>query len=242
MIRYLLNIKKIKENCNEKIFLIRSDMGMADISKELYGKLTEFLTIEIESKVLDGITYVMTLKNESDRENTEKYRRIKEVAIKSGLGQNEAFRVYELSNGYIFDMDLAIAKQIAFLLSKKVNQQTNGQMPVGDFIGDKPEKRRQEDMMKLAKKCLNQYKSGTKVFDVALFSRNSVPRIQITAKDKKGKDTVITYDAYAVRHWDIEEINARLLAKEGIKIAKIEPCEVLPSKTGVRFTLHLTKA
>lgn len=215
---------------------------MADVSKELYGKLTEFLTVEIESKVLDGITYVMTLKNENDRESTESYKKIKDVAIKNGLGQNEAFRVYELSNGYIFDMDLTIAKHIAFLLSKKVNQQTKGQMPVGDFIGEKPEKRRQEDMQKLAKKCLTQFKAGKKVFDVALFSRNSVPRIQITGKDKSGKDAVITYDAYAVRHWDIEEINARLLAKEGIKIAKIEPCEVIPSKTGVRFTLHLDKA
>ena len=223
--------------------MIRSGKGMADISKELYGKLTEFLTIEIESKVLDGITYAMTLKNENDRESTESYKRIKDVAIKSGLGQNEAFRVYELQNGYIFDMDLTIAKHIAYLLSKKVNKDTNGKMPVGDFIGDKPEKRRQEDMQKLARKCVNQFKAGKKVFDVALFSRNSVPRIQITGRDKRsGKDTVITYDAYAVRHWDIEEINARLLAKDGIKIAKIEPCEVIPSKTGVRFTLHLDKA
>ena len=214
---------------------------MADIPKELYGKLTEFLTVEIESKVLDGITYVLALKNDADRENIEKYQRIKESALKSGAGPNEVFRVYELSNGYIFDMDLNIAKQITYLLSKKVNQQSGGKTPVGDFIADKPEKRRQEDMKKLAKKCIAQFKEGKKVFDVALFSRNSVPRIQITAKDGAGKDTVITYDAYAVRHWDIEEINAKLLAKEGIKIARIEPREVLPSKTGVRFTLHLAK-
>jgi len=214
---------------------------MADIPKELYGKLTEFLTIEIESKVLDGITYVLALKNDADRENIERYKRIKEAALKSGFGPNEVFRVYELSNGYIFDMDLNVAKQITYLLAKKVNQ-TNKAIPATDIIGDKPEERRREDMQKLAKKCITQYKAGNKVFDVALFSRNSVPRIQITAKDSHSNDTVITYDAYAVRHWDIEEINERLLAKEGIKIAKIEPREVLPSKTGVRFTLHLSKA
>ena len=98
-------------------------------------------------------------------------------------------------------------------------------------------------MTKLARKCIHEFKEGHKTFDVALFSRNSVPRIVVSGKDpKSGKDGVVTYDAYAVRHWDIEEVNAKLLAKEGIRIAKIEPCEVIPTKTGVRFRLHLARA
>ena len=217
---------------------------MAEISKELLGKLTEFLTVEIESKALDGITYVLALKdNESDREDIEKYKAIRTCATKCGFGPNEAFRAYELSNGYIFDMDLVIAKQITILLSQKVAKQNNNKTPIGDIIGDSPEQRRREDMVKLAKKCVNEFKDGHKVFDVALFSRNSVPRIVVSGTDpKSGKSSVVTYDAYAVRHWDIEEINCKFLAKEGIRIAKIEPCEVIPTRTGVRFRLHLARA
>lgn len=211
----------------------------AKISKKLIDMLSEFLTTEIQSKALSGITYTLLLKDGKDKEEAAKYFKIREEATNCGFGPNEVFRVYEVSNGYIFDMDLSVAKYITVELSKVVSKMYGGRTPVGDLIGESPEVRRRDDMTLLAKYVLNQFKEGKRKVEVALFSRNSVPRIVINATDKDGKPVLLKYNAYAIRHWDIEDVNINLLAPKGVRIASIEPCEILPSKTGVRFILTL---
>lgn len=216
-------------------------MSKGNLSKELLDELTEFLCCEIGGKVLDGITYVMTLKGTKDNKYTTKYAKIREEADKCGYDKNEAFRVYELSNGYIFDMDLSIAKYITKLISKKVLTDKNG-VP-DDLINNNPNKRRTEDMIKLAKRSLTAFKKGETTMEVALFSRNSTPKIIITGNDKANarNKVVLQYDAYAIRHWDIEEINDKYLIPRGMKIHMIEACEVLSSRSGVRYILHFEK-
>ena len=212
---------------------------MADASKEMMNMLTEFLVCEIGSKALDGITYTLITKDEKDKDKYKRYLSIREEVTRCGFGNDEIFRVYEISNGYIFDMDLTIAKRITIKLAQAV-QRTNGiDVGDGDLIGDAPEKRRKSDMLGLARYVKQEWDSGKTLTSVALFSKNSVPHIVISGKTPKGEYVTEKFNAYAVRHWDIETVNARMLIPAGIRIAKIEPYEVLPSKTGVRFNIYI---
>ena len=178
-------------------------------------------------------------KDKKDNDRFKKYMNIKKVVQSCGFDRNEAFRVYEVSNGYIFDMDLNIAKSITIRLAKALENMGDIDVGDGDLIGDNPEKRRKSDMLALAKLCKSEYDKGNRVITVALFSRNSVPNIVISGKDVKGKYISERYNAYAIRHWDIETVNAKLLIPAGFRIYRVEPYEILPSKTGVKFDIYL---
>lgn len=215
---------------------------MGKQSDKMMNLLTEFMVSEIGSKSLDGITYALLLKNDKDKPALNRYKEIFNEVRACGYGPDEIFRAYEISNGYIFDMDLNTVKTISAKLVKMVEKANNIEIGSQDLIGNSPEKRRKSDMNGLAKFVLDQYSKGITNCEVALFSRNSVPHIIISGKlkDKNGdKYATIKYNAYAIRHWDIEIINSELLIPRGIRIARIEPCEVLPSKTGVKFILHI---
>lgn len=211
---------------------------MAKTYDKLLSQLNEFLLCEIGVKAIDGITYRLLRKNEKNYEETlKRYMTIKNEALRVGYSQDEVFRVYELENGYIFDMDLKTAKQIVYEMSKVVASENNGETPVGDLIGNKPEQRRKRDMISLAKYIKEQYDNGEREVEVALFSRNSTNQIMVTGVTPSGQRGVVRYNAYAIRHWDIEAINSQLLMKAGIKINSIKPCGILPSSTGVSFIL-----
>lgn len=212
---------------------------MGTASKEMMNLLTTFLVCEIGSKALDGITYTMVTKEPKDKENLEKYKAIREEVTRCGFNQDEVFRVYELSNGYIFDMDLNIAKRITIKLAQAVEKTNGVDVGNGDLIGDSPEKRRKSDMLGLARYIQQEYNAGNDVATVALFSRNSVPHIIITGKTPNGNIVSEKFNAYAIRHWDIETVNAKLLIPAGIRISRIEPYEILPSKTGVKFGMYI---
>lgn len=210
------------------------------LSKKLVDRLTDFQINNIESKALDGITYVMAFK--SDTKLINKCKEILEETKSIGCKENEIFRAYELPNGYIFDMDLAISKFIVKKLAEAVAKEQQLDVGDGDIIGNRPEKRRREDMEKLAKYCVEQFKKGETHLEVALFSRNSVPKIMISGTEKgTNKKIMASYRAFAIRHWDIEAVNNQLLATKGIRISRIKPCEILPSKTGVRFEITLQR-
>ena len=213
--------------------------GVGTASKELINMMTDFLISEIGSKSIDGITYTMVLKRPQDKEEYDRYMRIRREAQNCGFGPEDAFRVYEVSNGYIFDMDMSVAKKITYELSKAVNKTNGGRTPIADFIGDKPEQRRKQDMLGLAKFVKSEFDKGKREIEVALFNRNSTPRIIVTAIGPDNSMIVIKYNAYAIRHWDIETVNAALLIPAGIRISTIEPCEIIPSKRGVRFKMYL---
>lgn len=212
---------------------------MGKASSELINMLTEFLICEVGSKAVDGITYTMVLKDKKDEATYKKYMQIRKEAQNCGYSPDETFRVYEVSNGYIFDMDLSVAKKITVELTKAVSKTNGGQTPIKDLIGDNPDKRRKSDIVGLAKYIKKQFDDGKDVVEVALFSRNSTPRIMISAVGAKNEVLIVKYNAFAIRHWDIETVNANLLIPAGIRVAKIEPYEILPSKTGVRFRMYL---
>lgn len=201
--------------------------------KSLQTDLARFCMDFLGAKVQDGITYVLLREEDKNKERFDRLSTIRRQLSEMGKAENEVFRVYKVSNGYIFDIDLKTARDItAQLAMAELGSKT-------DLIGNLPEKRRAEDIERLAKSCVSWYKKGVTVVEVALFSRNSVPRINITGKDAKTKQPkLVTYEAYAVRHWDIDTVN-QLLAKNGIRIMSVDTHEILPSETGLRVTLHI---
>lgn len=213
---------------------------MAKFSKELINKLTEFLICEVDSKALSGITYAMALKDDKGREMFKRYKKILKEIKNCGYESEEIFRIYDVGNGYIFDMDLSVTKRITIELTKAVAKANNDDRLAEDIIGDKPDIRRKEDMTRLSRHIQKEYfEKGNSEIEVALFSRNSVPRIIITGKDKEGHPTIVRYNSYAVRHWDIEAINRKILIPKGVRVGRIQPREVLPSLTGCSFMLFV---
>ena len=166
---------------------------------------------------------------------------IKNEILNCGYSADEILRVYEVNNGYIFDMDLKTAKQITYELSKAVAAQNNQATPVGDLIGDGPEQRRKKDMINLAKYIKEAYDKGQREIQVALFNKNATDRIMVSGVGKNGERLAVTYKAYAIRHWDVEAINSNLLMGAGIKVDSIQPCEILPHKTGVSFIFRFSE-
>lgn len=207
---------------------------MAGFSKKLLDMLTEFMVCEVGSKAIDGITYTLLLKNNKDKEEIDRYMDIRHEATKCGYGSNELFRVYEIANGYIFDMDIATAKQITAEIVKTLNK-NNAKIQNTDLINNMPDQRRKKDMIALGRLLKEEYDKGKSQVELALFSKNSTNRIIINGKNSSGDAVEIRYNAYAIRHWDIELINEKLLIPAGFRVSRIQPCEILPSKTGVSF-------
>lgn len=218
----------------------RVEEGLMESSiKEINNLLTEFLICEIGRKALDGITYTMVVRKNENKDIIDRYMAIANKVREHGYKADEIFRVFEVSNGYIFDMDLNTAKKITSTLAKAVGNTDGVTISNPDLIGDKPEVRRKRDMMGLAKYVKDRFDSGSDEVEVALFSRNSIPRITITGKDTRNNLITVKYNAYAIRHWDIETINLKILIPAGIRIARLEPYDIMPRGNGVRFKLYL---
>ncbi len=216
---------------------------MAKLSDATLNLVSKFLTTEVEDRAAQGITWQLLLKGKHDDKIAE-YKALRDRITEEGFGPNDIFRMYELSNGYIFDMDLGLATKMTVKLADAFAGKMG--IPSGSQFGADmcrdAEKRRQEDLEKLAKRVLNHAKLKEAKFEMALFSKNSIPKITVSGKNAKGDPVVLNYDAYAVRHWDVEEINTRYLVPKGFRIIKIEPCEVIPTLTGVRFIMHIANA
>lgn len=213
---------------------------MGQASKMLLNMLTEFVVCEIKSSAIDGITYTLVISNETSK--IERYMQIRKEADKCGFARDQVFRVYEVCNGYVFDMDLGIVKNILNNLIKAVEQTDGVSFNNADIFGDGPEARRKSDMMALARYAKSVYDSGTSKFEVALFNRNKTPRIIISTvvgTVSQKEYIAVKYRAYALRHWDIETVNRELLIPAGIRIYRIEPKEILPTKTGMVFLMNI---
>lgn len=212
---------------------------MGEFSKQLLDMLTEFTICEIGSKALDGITYTMVLKTDKEKKLYDRYMTIKKEATNCGFSTDEVFRAYEVSNGYIFDMDLNTTKKITAEISKSVAKANGGQTPIGELLRDMPDQRRKRDIIALSRYLKENYDNGKMAVQVALFSRNATNKIIINCKGPKGEIMSVRYNAYAIRHWDVETINEKFLIPSGFRVKSIQPCEVLPSKTGVSFIFKM---
>lgn len=213
---------------------------MAEFSKNLLDMLSEFMIRELGSKPFNGVTYTMLLNNDIDSETYKEYMMIKQEAVNCGYTHDEVFRTYKVSNGYIFDMDLATAKQIMNELYKVVARANKLDVNVSNnanflLIDEQPDKARKTHMVNIAKLLKEKYDKGEKTVELALFSRNSGYKITRTASLQDGTPIVIKYDAFPLRHWDIEEVNEKFLIPAGFRVKRIQPLEIFPTKAGVIF-------
>ena len=144
------------------------------ISEELLNLLSGYMVDEVGSKALNGVTYSFVFKPEylsnmnkkgsyvnskGAETDIENLRKIREEAFNCGFEANELFRIYEVSNGWIYDIDMNIAKKITVEISKIVAKNNGGKTPTGDLIGDKPERKRKAEMTALAKKVKKAYEN-----------------------------------------------------------------------------------
>lgn len=212
---------------------------MAKFSKELMNKLSEFMVSELGSKTIDGVTYAMVLRDEKDKDRYDRMLSIKEEALKCGFRGDEVFRINEVSNGYIVDMDLGTAKQITRELGKAVGNANNEKIDLDRLIGNKPEQRREKDMMRLARNVKSDFEKGKVRYEIALYNRNSTDSISVIAKGVSNEKLQIKYRAYALSYLDIERVNRKYLMKEGLRISRLQPCEILPSRNGVSFIIDV---
>lgn len=215
--------------------------------EKLDGKIKEsiamFLVESIGEKAYDGITYALLNKSsEEDKNKIVEYNDIRKQIEEQGMESSQFIQALQVPNGVIFDLNIIVAKEITHEVAKMVGQATGGKLGGDvDLINDGPLKRREEDIEELARYLARQAKEGKNTVEIALFSRNFTNKIVYTAKDKSGKDIQVKLHAYAVRHWDIPVISNRLMSM-GYKITGAKAGEILPSKTGVRFTISLAKA
>ena len=213
-------------------------------SKEVMNGLTEFLICEVDTKVLSGISYVLLKKVPSNQKKIDKYDALRRKMNEEGISPKEGFRRYELDNGIIYDLDLGEAIRFTELISRAVAKENGGDTPVGDLgIREKAMNRHQQDMERLCEKIVAYAKKGVGKIELALFSKNSSGSIVITARDAANtkKEVAVTYDAYALRHTDMEELNREYLSLYGLMVTKVEVHELLPSCTGVRFSLTIAR-
>lgn len=206
---------------------------MPKVTNELLQDIMPFMVQELGEKIFEGITY--TLIPSSDKIKIDTYQEIRDKITQAGIDTTTLFRVYQLCNGTIFDLDLVVAKKLAIIMLKE-----NADEKFNNMINTLPAKRKQEDMERLATQCLKEAKNKNKEFYVALFSKNKSPSIRFNAK-VEGETTTRTfsYPAYALRHWDLEDINMNYLIPKGLMIDKVQACEILPTRTGVKFKIIL---
>lgn len=223
------------------------------VSKELLAMVSDFLVSEVSKNIIYGITYNFVFKADYIRKtfgkakgeslaqqseaDKERYDAIRREATACGFNPTEVIRVYEVNNGYIYDLDLSLAKIVTMDIAKKVASRTGEEIPNGDFIGTRPEQSREQSMASLSKKIKKMHEKGVNEIEVALFSRNVTPRIVINGFNEAKEPVAMIYDAYYLKHTDIEVLNANYLVPNGITVYRVTPCEILKSKTGIRCKL-----
>lgn len=200
--------------------------------------LSEFVIGEIGKGALYGVTYTMIFNEEKNGSLYKRCKAIKQEAYNCGFGIDEVFRIFEVSNGLIFDMDMETVKQVSAKIAEAIETEEQIQIPK-EYIYDQSSQRRRRDLINLAKFLKREYDKGNHDTEVALYSRNMTGKIFVDGTWTDGSSIRITYPAFALRHWDMSTLNEKLLEKANIKLTRIRPCEILPRKTGVSFEFHV---
>lgn len=209
-------------------------MAIERTEKEIMNLLTEFLVVNIDEKVLQGISYIIVQKNDANAAKIKKYDNVRARLTERGVPENEQFRRYDVNTAIVYEIEL----KTAILLTEKLSTAV-GAIQATDFgIGKISMERQAEDIKRLVQFCVKQARQGIAEFDVCLFSKNKVDKINITGKNNKEQKVALTYEAFALRHTDILTVNQQL-ASCGLKIVKVLVHEAVPSMTGVRVTLSL---
>ena len=226
------------------------------LSENTFGKLVYFINDELAGKQVDGITY--TLKNgasEADKQAIKDYLALrKQIEDEMGVeGADKVFKTYTIRNtegvatGVVFDLNIDVMSDIMKQLQQMAKERNIGLSDVelnADLIADGPAERRKKEIILMAETAAKRFNEGQKngeyKYTVALYCRNKQPKISINAVDKNGNQVNVKYDAFALRRDDVIVVNELLTKKFGIRCkGSMVPKEVLPSKTGISYTVVL---
>lgn len=221
-------------------------MGMLNLPNDIMEELIDFYANEISNKLFIGVTYGLILKGGVSDSKIQKYLNLKQRVMENNTSNGDIMRAFELCNGYIFDLGLRPAQELALNLIKSTYS-TDEQLSKNDImmIRDLPINKRKADLKALADKCLSVAKEHPNdkqiIYDVALYSRNSLNEIKFAAQGPKGEKLQVRYDAFSLKHTDLDELNRAHLVTKRFRVSSIQPCEILPTRTGVRFRLYLER-
>lgn len=204
--------------------------------KKIMNLLTEFIVTEIDQKVLQGISYIIVSKNPNNKDRIARFDALRSELTELGVPVSEQFKVYDVNTAKIYDVDLTTTIAITEQLAKAIGEDNDSLSAYS--ISNTANRRRDADIDRLINYCVKQARNGKSQSDIALFSKNTVDYINISGSLPNGKPAVLSYEAFALRHTDIIDVNKKL-ANSGLQISNILIHEALPSMTGVRTTITL---
>lgn len=211
---------------------------MKEFSKELRDMLTEFIVAEIGSKGVEGVTYALKIKNDKNAETIERYIDIRREADKCGYDSNEVFRVNEVSNGYIFDMDMKAMTQLLVKLANSACTIAGKHSDMVQSVYTEPKEIRVGEIVRLGKYIETSDKSPSGKCTVALYNRNVSGKIRYTPITD-GKPSMCSIDAFIIRAHDMKTVNEKALTDSKYKIRTVSPLYILPLENGVVTELEL---
>lgn len=221
-----------------------SNSGKLQITKDILKIVEPLFMDEIGSSILDGITYAVLANNDTNKIRINRYKNMIESLKESSIGSNssEIVKAFKLCNGYVFDLNIAIAKKLAMdMIMESYRDYGVDFKPTSDIVTNmntKPNDAVIAELKRLSEFCVKSFHKGNKEIYVILYNRS--PRRKITYTSKyKGQSIQSTYDSFSVRHFDLAKINENYLFNKGVRIAKVEPCEVLHKSSGVKYRLVL---
>lgn len=214
---------------------------MKEFSKKLRDMLTDFIVSEIGSKGLDGVTYAAKQRTPQNEEDIARFIAIREEADACGYDTQEVFRVFEVANGYVFDMDLKAMSQILVKIAKSAASITGKHMDMADSVYHDPEAMRKSDAVRLAKFINEKVENGETEVQVALFSRVNTTKISYTGDVESKGSCLVSVPAFRIRANDIKALNVGPLRKYGIVVREVSPQYITPRENGVITRLVFEK-
>lgn len=212
-------------------------MNDINITDEVLDKVVVIVANDLGPKVMDGINWTFVLDTEVEKLN--EYESIRESLKEMGYKSNEVLRAFKVTNGVVYDIDSNVVKKLVIkLMSKSQNAEV-----CSTIMRTAYEERRNSEFAKLQVFIIKAIKSGKKNISIALFNKNKGSKISYRVKVKSGvykdKTVEINLEAFALRHWDLEELNQNYLIPAKCKIKRIEVIDILPTMTGVGFNVEL---
>lgn len=209
------------------------------IPKELISKLEDFVLRFIKDRFIDGVSYGLFFSSEDE---LNKFCDSIYLESNKYFDAMEIMRKVETANGFIYDIDMKVVEHI-LREWMKLNKKTKTGITLleyEDIIGDSPKQNRNGDIIRLSELCYSSLEKGKNKLEVVLYSLSPLPNVLLTGKLKETKELIVLhYPAFVLKQWDLDTVNEEYLIPKGIRISKVEVCDILPNREGVRFIIHL---
>lgn len=204
------------------------------ITVEVIKLIMPIVANEIETQCLNGINWALVSNRRSAVQR--EYQQVREQLTQLGFHANEAMRVFSAPNGLVFDIDPIVMKKLVVYMT----QGSSGAEICRNKIEIAYEQRKTAEMFRLAERVAEKVReSDTKKanFLVSLFNKSPSFETRFKGKGDDGVMRQYLLEAFALRHWDLQECNRDYIIPRGYIIKGIEIMEILPSEKGISFRI-----